>query len=110
MGNRIETTPFRAKVFKVVKRIPKGRISTYGHIARALKTSARAVGNAMAHNPYAPVVPCHRVVASGGFIGGFAGKWGRGPTIKRKIAMLRREGVLVKDGRVVDFGRVLFKP
>lgn len=104
------TTPFREEVFKVAKRIPRGKVSTYGHIARSLGTSARAVGNAMAHNPYAPVVPCHRVVASGGFIGGFAGSWGKGATIKRKTAMLRREGVLVKNGWVVDFEKVLFKP
>ncbi len=92
----------------MAKRIPQGKVTTYGHLARALKTSPRAVGNAMAHNPYAPVVPCHRVVAAGGFIGGFAGVWGAGVTIKRKAAMLKREGVVVKRGRVVDFEQVLF--
>ena len=106
----MKTTPFRERVFKLAKRIPRGKVTTYGHLARALGTSARAVGNAMAHNPYAPVVPCHRVVASGGFIGGFAGKWGKGPTIKRKITMLKREGVRVEGNKVVGFEKVLFKP
>jgi len=104
------TTKFRERVYKLARKIPRGKVTTYGHLARKLKTSPRAVGNAMAHNPYAPVVPCHRVVAAGGAIGGFAGKWGSGPTIKRKIAMLKREGVIVAGGRVTDFDKRLYKP
>jgi methylated-DNA-[protein]-cysteine S-methyltransferase len=101
---------FRERVYRLARKIPSGKITTYGHLAKKLKTSPRAVGNAMAHNPYAPIVPCHRVVAAGGFIGGFAGKWGKGPTIKRKIAMLKQEGVTVTAGRVADFAKVLYKP
>lgn len=71
-------------------------------------SSARAVGNALRRNPFAPQVPCHRVVATGGALGGFKGypsKNGEGITIGEKIALLRREGVRI-DGR----GRVLGTP
>ena len=89
--------------------IPRGRVTTYGLIARKLKTKAyRAVGNACRNNPYAPRVPCHRVVKSDGTIGGFGGRTS-GKTVMRKIELLRDENVQVKCGRVVDFEKVLFK-
>ena len=92
---------FSSDVYEVCKRIPAGRVSTYGEIARALGTKAyRAVGNALNKNPYAPVVPCHRVVSSDGSLGGFAGG------SKKKIALLKKEGVEVKDDKIVDFSRV----
>lgn len=60
-----------------------------------MKTRAyRAVGNAMNKNPYAPEVPCHRVISSDGSLGGFA----LGP--KKKIAMLKKEGVEIKNGKI----------
>jgi len=89
--------------------IPRGRVTTYGLIARKLKTKAyRAVGNACRNNPYAPRVPCHRVVKSDGTIGGFGGRTS-GKTVMRKIELLRDENVHVKCGRVVDFEKVLFR-
>jgi len=89
--------------------IPRGKVTTYRLIAKKLKTNAyRAVGNACRNNPYAPKVPCHRVVKSDGTIGGFAGKTS-GKTVKKKIELLRREGVKVRDGRIVGFEKVLFK-
>ena len=89
--------------------IPRGKVTTYGLIARKLKTTAyRAVGNACRNNPYAPRVPCHRVVKSDGTIGGFAGKTS-GKTVQDKIELLKKESVQVKDGKIVDFERVLFK-
>lgn len=54
--------------------VPEGTVTTYGSIARALKTSPRAVGNALRSNPYAPRVPCHRCVTSTGYINGFSGE------------------------------------
>ena len=99
---------FYERVWKVMRRIPRGKVTTYGELARALHTKAyRAVGAACRHNPYAPAVPCHRVVAAGGKIGGFGGKTS-GKNIKKKIAMLRREGVRVEGGKVVNFRKVLF--
>ncbi len=89
--------------------IPEGKVTTYGLIAKKLNTRAyRAVGNACRRNPYAPRVPCHRVVRSDGSIGGFGGKIA-GETVERKIRMLKREKVEVLNGKVVDLVKVLFK-
>jgi O-6-methylguanine DNA methyltransferase len=62
--------------------IPKGRVTTYGDMAKALSppSCARAVGQAMRRNPFAPKVPCHRVVASDLKLGGFKGSWVRCPS------------------------------
>jgi len=90
-------------------KIPSGKVTTYGLIAKKLDTKAyRAVGNACRNNPYAPRVPCHRVVKSDGTIGGFAGKT-KGKTVQNKIELLRREKVQVKDGKIIDFEKVLFR-
>ncbi|PTB41876.1 hypothetical protein M441DRAFT_57955 [Trichoderma asperellum CBS 433.97] len=67
-------TEFQEKVYALLLQIPKGRVTTYGAIARALNTSPRAVGNALRNNPFAPEVPCHRCVGSTGFITGFDGE------------------------------------
>jgi methylated-DNA-[protein]-cysteine S-methyltransferase len=100
---------FEARVWKLMKKIPKGRVTTYGLIARKLHTKAyRAVGNACRKNPYAPKVPCHRVVRSDGTVGGFGGRTS-GSTIEKKIQMLRAENVEVRHGKIVDFQRVLFR-
>ena len=90
-------------------KIPSGKVTTYGLIAKKLDTKAyRAVGNACRNNPYAPRVPCHRVVKSDGTIGGFAGKT-KGKTVQNKIELLRREKIQVKNGKIVDFEKVLFR-
>jgi len=100
---------FDAKVWKVMEKIPQGRVTTYGLIARKLNTNAyRAVGNACRKNPYAPRVPCHRVVRSDGTVGGFGGKT-VGKTVEEKIRMLRKEGVEIIDGKIVNFKKVLFR-
>jgi methylated-DNA-[protein]-cysteine S-methyltransferase len=100
---------FDEKVWKLMERIPKGRVTTYGEIARKLDTKAyRAVGNACRKNPYAPRVPCHRVVRSDGSIGGFGGKTS-GKSVEDKTRMLRNEDVEVKDGKIVNFEKVLFR-
>jgi methylated-DNA-[protein]-cysteine S-methyltransferase len=93
---------FAERVYRLCKKIPKGKVSTYGSIAKKLKSSPRAVGQALRCNPYAPVVPCHRVVASNGNIGGFNGNT-KGKDIQRKINLLRKEGIIVKESRIVDF-------
>lgn len=81
-------------MYAACSQIPAGRVSTYGELARALDSSARAVGGALRKNPFAPVVPCHRVVASDGSLGGFSGVWRAGaPELLRKEALLRSEGV-----------------
>ena len=86
---------FNEKVWALCARVPPGRVTTYGEIARALGTRAyRAVGNALNKNPYAPQVPCHRVVGSGGDLTGFAAG------LEKKRRMLHIEGVQLKNGRV----------
>ena len=93
-----------------MEKIPKGRVTTYGLVAKKLNTKAyRAVGNACRRNPYAPRVPCHRVVRSDGTVGGFGGKTS-GKNVKKKIQMLRKEHVGIIDGRVADFEKVNFVP
>ena len=86
---------FNEKVWALTARIPKGKVTTYAAIARKLDTKAyRAVGNAMNRNPFAPIVPCHRVVGSDGKLTGFA------QGLPKKAAMLRAEGVQVEGERV----------
>jgi len=99
---------FEERVWKLMEEIPKGRVTTYGLLARKLNTRAyRAVGNACRRNPFAPKVPCHRVVRSDGTVGGFGGKTS-GKTVQRKIRLLRKEKVEVRNGKIVDFNRVRF--
>ena len=100
---------FDEKVWKLMQRVPKGRVTTYSMIAKKLKTRAyRAVGNACRKNPYAPRVPCHRVVRSDGTVGGFGGKTS-GKTVEKKIQMLRNEDVEIKNGKIINFEKVLFR-
>ena len=105
MNGKKKVTKFRNKIYELLKKVPKGKITTYKELAKAAKTKAyRAVGTAMAKNPYAPKVPCHRVVNSGGKIGNYSGKGGT----KTKIKMLKKEGVEVKNNKV-DVKKYLFK-
>ena len=68
-----EKDGFAHRVYKKLLRVPKGKVTTYGTLAHAVGTRAyRAVGQVMNRNPYAPDVPCHRVISSNGTIGGFA--------------------------------------
>ncbi|KAI5925540.1 6-O-methylguanine DNA methyltransferase [Camillea tinctor] len=101
-------TAFEKKVWTLLCQIPPGHVSTYGIMSAHLGSSPRAVGNALRRNPFAPQVPCHRVVATGGNLGGFKGQWpknGEGITIDEKKKLLRKEGV-----RFDDKGRVLGTP
>ncbi|MFH0970296.1 MAG: MGMT family protein [Candidatus Diapherotrites archaeon] len=96
---RYPATSFQKAVWIVLLRIPRGKVSTYGEIANLIGRphAARAVGNACNANPFAPAVPCHRVVASNGSLGGYA--YG----LNKKSALLRREGILFVNNHVVDF-------
>jgi methylated-DNA-[protein]-cysteine S-methyltransferase len=84
-------TAFQQKVWEALKTIPKGEVRTYAQVATQIghPLSARAVANACAKNPYAPEVPCHRVVRSDGSLGGYSGEGG----VQRKLALLREEGI-----------------
>ena len=100
---------FHRKIYSLLKKVPKGKVTTYKALAQAAGTKAyRAVGQAMRCNPYAPIVPCHRVVASDGSIGGFRGtRNSKSKEIGEKIKMLRREGVEIRSSKVIDFKRKL---
>ena len=82
-------TKFQLKVWNYLKTIPKGTVKTYKQIAIAIKSpkSARAVANACGKNPYAPKIPCHRVIRSDGGLGGYSGIGGT----KKKLKLLRSE-------------------
>lgn len=79
-----------------------GYFSTYGSVSRALNSSPRAVGGALRHNPFAPIVPCHRVIRSDGKIGGFYGRGNpQSAAVQRKISMLTSEG-LAFEGETIS--------
>lgn len=92
------TVGFRQKVYELCRQIPKGKVVTYGQLARLAGSpgAARAVGMCMKQNPDAPKTPCHRVVASDGKLTGYSA--GEGLSTKKK--MLLAEGVMFKGERV----------
>lgn len=98
-------TPFQDAVYKALLKIPKGRVTTYGEVARYLQSKAvRAVGSAVGKNPNAPAVPCHRVVPSTGKIGNYSGEGG----VETKRALLMDEGVAIDNGKILNFEDILY--
>ena len=102
---------FNQKIYNLLKKVPKGKITTYKMLAEAAGTKAyRAVGQAMRCNPYAPKVPCHRVVKSDGSIGGFSGNLNpNSREVKRKVKLLEKEGIEIKDNKILNFEKFLFE-
>ncbi|CAM9483172.1 unnamed protein product [Ectocarpus sp. 12 AP-2014] len=98
--DKSKITHFQSRVYETISGIPAGKISTYGGVAKALNSSARAVGGALRGNPFAPVVPCHRVVMSDLTIGGFSGSFGDCADTRRKRKMLEDEGVRFTNDKV----------
>jgi len=93
------------KIFKKLLEVPRGRITTYRELAKAvgLKNGQRAVGKVMNKNPYPVIIPCHRVVMSTGKIGGYA----YGEHVKTK--MLNDEGIKIENGKIVDLKNTLYR-
>ncbi len=89
---------FREQVYKITKKIPKGKVATYGQLARLAGNAkaSRAVGLFMKTNPDAPATPCHRVVALDGSLTGYSAAGG----IPSKKKMLLSEGVLFNKNKV----------
>ena len=81
-------TPFQEDLWRLLAKIPYGTVLTYGALATRLKSAPRAVGGACGKNPIPILIPCHRVLAAGGFLGGYSG----GTGIETKRALLRHEG------------------
>lgn len=84
-------SPFQAQVFEAMRAIPYGRVMSYGDLARAVDSAPRAIGGACGANPAPILVPCHRVIASGGRLGGYSGHGG----VATKRFLLRIEGAAV---------------
>ena len=84
-------TKFQLKVWSYLRKIPRGRVKTYSQVAKAIRRplAVRAVANAIGKNPYAPKIPCHRVIRSDGLLGGYSGKGG----VKTKRFLLKKEGL-----------------
>jgi methylated-DNA-protein-cysteine methyltransferase related protein len=99
---------FTKKVYEITRKIPKGKVATYGQIARLAGNTraSRAVGMLMKNNPDAPRTPCHRVIASDGSLHGYSG----GNGIPTKKSMLFSEGVIfIKGSDMVDLEKSLWR-
>lgn len=95
---------FDQRCYELLCDVPRGKVTTYQQIAKGLRSRAyRAVGNAMNRNPNAPKVPCHRVVRSDGSLGGYAGG------LRKKIALLKDEGINVSKGKIENLPKVLHR-
>lgn len=99
-------SPFRQAVWGLLREIPYGETTTYGALTRALRSagipaSPQAVGGAVGHNPISILIPCHRVVGSGGSLTGYAGG------LARKQFLLEREGVDLSRFTLPDRGTAL---
>ncbi|KAF2857285.1 DNA binding methylated-DNA--cysteine S-methyltransferase [Piedraia hortae CBS 480.64] len=105
-------TEFQERVYALLRRIPEGKVTTYAALAKALGSSPRAVGGALRNNPFAPEIPCHRVIASSGYVGGFKGDWEDAPSginQQAKLELLKKEGIeFTNEGKMVDNGSVWF--
>ena len=84
-------TEFQLKIWAYLRKIPRGSVRTYSQVAKDIgkPLAIRAVANAIGKNPYAPKIPCHRVIRSDGSLGGYSGKGG----LKTKRFLLKKEGI-----------------
>ena len=90
---KLKGTEFQLKVWAYLRKIPRRSVRTYSQVAKEIgkPLAIRAVANAIGKNPYAPKIPCHRVIRSDGSLGGYSGKGG----IKTKKKLLESEGILL---------------
>jgi methylated-DNA-[protein]-cysteine S-methyltransferase len=88
---KVKATKFQLKVWRYLKKIPRGSVQSYTQVAKGIGKpyAARAVANAIGKNPFPPKIPCHRVIKSDGSLGGYSGKGG----IKTKRLLLKKEGI-----------------
>ena len=88
---KLAGTKFQKKVWAYLRKIPRGSVKTYSQVAKDIgkPLAVRAVANAIGKNPYAPKIPCHRVIRSDGSLGGYSGKGG----VKTKRFLLKKEGI-----------------
>jgi len=93
------------KIYKKLLEVPKGQITTYGELSKAvgLINGQRYIGKIMNKNPYPVIIPCHRVVMSNGKIGGYA----YGEHVKTKL--LNDEGIQIKNGKIIDLKSRIYR-
>ena len=93
------------EIYKKLLEVPKGKITTYGDLAKAvgMKNGQRIVGKIMNKNPYPVIIPCHRVVKSDGNVGGYA----FGENVK--VKMLSNEGIQIRNGKIPNFKDVVYR-
>ena len=84
------------KALLLLKKIPQGKVTTYGILAKICNTSPRAIGRIMANNPYPEEYPCYKVVGNSGNLVGYSVKGG----LKTKVQLLQKDGVKIIDGKV----------
>jgi methylated-DNA-[protein]-cysteine S-methyltransferase len=98
----------RNQVYALLQKVPSGRVTTYKLLAEAVGTKGyRAIGAIVRANPNPPSIPCHRVVASSGKIGGFMGEIS-GKSIQKKQRILAQEGVFCRQGNIVNFHQLVY--
>lgn len=92
-------------VYKKLAQVPQGKVTTYSELAKAvgLKNGQRAIGQIMKKNPFPVIIPCHRVVKSDGQVGGYA--YGG----KVKTNMLKKEGIKINEGKILDWNKTFYK-
>ncbi|MEK7672878.1 MAG: MGMT family protein [Patescibacteria group bacterium] len=100
-------TPFQQSVWNAIKKIPKGKLTTYSEIANYLgkPKATRAVGTACGKNPNVPSTPCHRVITKNGLIGNYSGPGGT----QGKIKILQKEGITIENGRIKNVEELIYK-
>jgi methylated-DNA-[protein]-cysteine S-methyltransferase len=86
-------------ILSLLLKVPKGKVTTYGAIAKQAKTSPRAVGQVMRNNKQPEKYPCYKVIMSSGKIGGYNGKLS-GKEIRRKIALLKKDGIAIRNNKI----------
>ena len=92
-----------SRLQQLLKKIPRCKVTSYGILAKQLRTSPRAVGRMLNCNKYPDNYPCYKIVMSNGKIGGYSGG------IAKKIDLLKRDGIVVKHGKIVDFEKRLYR-
>ena len=96
----MEKRKLAEQVYQLCKQVPKGKVTTYKELGSVLGMKGyQAIGQVLKKNPYAPVVPCHRVVRSDGSLGGFKGCM-QGKEIVEKERLLKKEGVIIKENKI----------
>jgi len=96
------------EVYDLVKQIPYGKISTYKELGKSLNSKAyQAIGQILKNNKNPELIPCYKIIKSNGEIGGYSGS--NLENIKKKIQKLEKEGIKIKNNKIINFKKVLFK-